>query len=184
MLTAQKEKVIMTTSLVASKPTSADQNRVLLIDWTLAAARLPREPTPPLPDVYRRLSQVERATIRVCAPALASLTLHNSLIGEGAARLCAYGDSGVLQFASGHQLARSLQYMFNLHPMALRQSRKGWSLLALVDAADIGVEIYTSAEPTLDNPTRFRHLRLSARVAELDHSRPSRRAALVGNGVK
>jgi hypothetical protein len=118
--------------------------------------------------VYWRLSSAEKATVRVTAPPLSELPLRNSLVGEAAARLCSYGDTGELQHVSGHRLARWLNYTFNAHPMALRYARKGWGLLALVDAADLGVQIHISGEPQPDRPSHFRPIRLRERVAEFD----------------
>jgi hypothetical protein len=86
---------------------------------------------------------------------------------------------------SGHQIASHLHYILrSINPIALRYARFGWSVLAAMDAADLGVQVYMDTEPAPDDPIRFRRMRHSARVAELDHSHPSRRAASVGNGVK
>jgi hypothetical protein len=134
----------------------------------------------------RFLSQVERASIKVISPSLANVVLRPSILGQAAARLAALQDRGVLEYLSGHFVATHLHYaFFSTHPRALRKARRGWSLLAAVDRANTGIQVWTSAEPLPDDPGQhFRRMRLHERLDELAQRKPVRAASLVGLGVE
>lgn len=114
----------------------------------------------------RLLSAVERATVQIIAPSYIDLPPGNSMLHEAVARLSVYRDRNVLPYASGHFIADALQRVFwPAHPG--KHARRGWTLLAAIDAADLGAEIWTSAQP-LTLWGSFRRMRLRDRLAELE----------------
>lgn len=117
----------------------------------------------------RLLSAVERATVQIVAPELSDLPPGNSILHEAVARLSVYRLRKVLPYASGHFIADALQRVFwPAHPG--KHARRGWSLLAALDAADLGAEIWISGEP-LELWGDFRRMRLRDRLGELEAAR-------------
>jgi len=95
------------------------------------------------------------------------LPLGNSVLHEIAVRLSGYEQRNILKYMSGYGLAGLLQYIY--HPASRgRWSRRGWIMLAALDAADIGAEVYIDAEP-LPGSRHSRKMRLSARLAEIEN---------------
>jgi len=122
----------------------------------------------PKDSLTRFLSPVERGTIRVEAPLHTELVLGNSLLHYAAYRLSLLESKGILQYASGFYVAQSFQYVFyGGHPMAMRLAKRGWVLLAALDSADLGIKVWTSAEPVPEEPYHFRRMRLHERLDEL-----------------
>jgi hypothetical protein len=164
-----------TNEIKATALTGAGDGAVTLQDVLQLLHRLPWERVE-LPEPRecptRFLSQVERATIKVISPSLANVILTPSILGRAAARLAAFQDKGLLQYMSGHYIATHLHYVFySIHPVALRKARRGWSLLAAVDRANTGIQVWTSAEPLPDDPRQhFRRMRLHERLDELEMS--------------
>ena len=130
---------------------------------------LPRLKTP-MPDVAnaatRLLTPTERATTRVRVADISKVPLWNSLLADAAYRVCLMKHRGNLDYLSGYKLAALLQTA--LWPeKSSRLSPKGWELLYLLDAAEMGVAITVDAEPTANNPMHRRTMRLRDRIAEL-----------------
>lgn len=119
----------------------------------------------------RMLSVVERATILVHIVEDADFFVEHSMLGEAALRLAIFQRRGTLPYASGQFLAESLQRVFgNAHPRALRRAHEGWEILYALDGAELGVEVYTSAEP-LPGSRHHRQMRLRDRCLELAFER-------------
>jgi hypothetical protein len=113
----------------------------------------------------RLLSPIERATIKITAPELREIPPGNSILHEAVTRLAVYQMRHVLPYASGHYIAAALQRLaWPAHPG--KHARRGWTLLAAIDAADLGAEIWISGEP-LQLWGDFRRMRLHERLDEL-----------------
>ncbi|WP_133161174.1 hypothetical protein [Microterricola pindariensis] len=120
----------------------------------------------PLHSPTRWLSPTERATVKISAPTPDEVRPGFSILHEAAVRLSTFQTRGILPYASGHWVADALQRVFwSSHPG--RHARRGWSLLAVLDESELGVEIWISGE-TLDPAGPFRRMRLRARIAELE----------------
>ncbi|MFJ8893559.1 hypothetical protein ACIRCZ_03140 [Leifsonia sp. NPDC102414] len=149
--------------------TPTAQSGVRLPDRLSALAAKPRERIrlpEPRACPTRFLSPVERATVQVTFDS--DHTFPNNVLGEAAIRLWILELRGLLPHLSGHYVAQSLQYVFyGSHPSGHRLARRGWVMLGALDAADIGVEVWISAEPTDDAPRHFRRMRMHTRLAEL-----------------
>lgn len=147
-----------------------------LPDYFGRAAQMPYEEVhlpEPSESPTRYLSPIERATVKV--QLVGPLPSGRSILAEAALRMALFESRGVLEHMSGHYLAQTLHYtFFSVHPVAVRQARKGWVLLAALDAANLGVEVWTSAEP-LSPFGAFRRIRLHERLSELDRSTPRAR---------
>ena len=130
---------------------------------------LPRQPSPKFDPAHyatRLLTPTERATTRVRVADISKVPLWNSLLADAAYRVCLMKHRGNLDYLSGYKLAALLQTA--LWPeKASRLSPKGWELLYLLDAAEMGVAITVDAEPTANNPMHRRTMRLRDRIAEL-----------------
>ncbi|QEO15612.1 hypothetical protein FLP10_15130 [Agromyces intestinalis] len=115
----------------------------------------------------RRLSMLERATARVSARSVLDCPQGYSLLHEAALRLAVFESRHILEHASASWVARTLQSVLgNAHPVALRNAWQGWAILAALDRADLGVEVWLSREP--DDPFGpWTRVRLSARCDEL-----------------
>jgi hypothetical protein len=137
-------------------------------DYWERAASLPYEKVKllePQQSPTRHLSVVERATLKCVAPSLPDVPSGNSVLHEVATRLSAYRRRGALEYMSGQHIADLLQYLYwPEHPS--RNSRRGWTLLHALDEANLGVEVWISAEP-LERHGGFRRMRLHERLAEL-----------------
>lgn len=137
-------------------------------------ANLPFEPRPPLASprdtLTRKFSQVERATVRVVAPATTEVPLENGMLAEAAFRLSLLQDRGILQHASGHWVAATLSHLFwGEHPS--KRADRGWELLRVLDVQNY-VRVTLSAEPNADDPWHFRTMRMHRRVTELTAEQP------------
>jgi hypothetical protein len=115
-----------------------------------------------------RLTQMEVATIRVHVPPLAEVPPGYSTLSRAAAFLAAWDGRGVLQYMSGYYLARELSgAMFSLNPF--RSARRGLEVLADLDSADLGVDVYLSTlRPDPPRIDRYARVRLSRRLGELE----------------
>lgn len=137
--------------------------------WERAAA-LPYEQVklpPPRHCLTRHLSPIERATVKCSAPLPDDVQIGNSILHEAALRLAIFQKREILQYMSGSYIADAFQRVFwKEHPS--RHARRGWSLLAELDRADIGVEVWISGEPLEDPYQPFRRMRLSERITELE----------------
>lgn len=123
----------------------------------------------------RRLSMLERATARVSARSILDCSQGFSLLHEAALRLAIFESRHILQHASASWVARTLQSVLgNAHPVALKSAWQGWSILAALDQADLGVEVWLSREP--DDPFGpWTRVRLGARCEELTLSTEAQR---------
>lgn len=142
--------------------------RGVLPDYWGAAAELAHQPI----DLsrweagVRTLTALERATVRVVAPDLADCPAGFSLAHEAVVRMAIFKRTHP-HCVNGTWMARSLQRsMFGIHPVSLRMAYKGWALLAAVDAAGLGAEVWTTVAPS-DIRAPFMSIRLSARLVEL-----------------
>ena len=141
-----------------------------LPDFWVATGALPRQRVQldePRHSPTTYLGAVERATIRAEVVHPENTVAANSILHEGAFRLLLFQEREVLQYMSGHYIADHLNYVFwAAHPAKL--ARRGWILLAALDAADL-VQVTLSAEPLPDDPAqRFRRMRLSERLVEIN----------------
>lgn len=115
-----------------------------------------------------RLTEMEVATLRCHVPDLAEIPPQFAILSRAAAHLAMWERRGTLQYMSGHYLAREITgaAFRTTHPF--RGIRRGLEVLADLDAADLGVEIYLSTlrpdPPRLD---RYARVRLSTRLDEL-----------------
>lgn len=135
--------------------------------WEQIRALKPVKLTPVSESPTRLLSAVERATIRVRIEESTDFLAEHSILGEAALRLAIFQRRGILPHASGQFLAESLQRVLgNAHPRALRRAHEGWEILYALDGAELGVEVYTSAEP-LPGSRNHRQMRLRKRCLEL-----------------
>jgi hypothetical protein len=118
----------------------------------------------------RRLTQVEFATLSINVAATADLAPPFSILCESAVRLGIWEERGLLQYFSGEFVARCLQDVFWPHSRNARRPWRGYELLRFLDAnADrCGVEVWISGAPIDDAPDRFRRMRLTARLEELE----------------
>lgn len=130
-----------------------------------------REPFTPtvLPSldatVTRRLSLVERATVRVTALTPDAVPAGRSILLESSFRLALLRLRGELPYMSGTRLAEMLELVFfgsHKSPYASR----GWEILGALDAGALA-EVWISAEPVPTDPNRFRRIRLAERLEEL-----------------
>lgn len=138
--------------------------------WEAIAVHRHVEITPASRTLTRGLSAVERATVSVkIERSDLDFFAEPSILGEALLRLAIMDHRGQLRYASGHQLARTLQRTVggNSHPVALRRAHEGWALLHALDEADIGAAVSLSAEP-LPGSRRHRHMRLHDRLSELN----------------
>lgn len=120
-------------------------------------------------SVARRLSLVERATVRVAALTPEAVPPGRSVLLEAAYRLALFRLRGDLPYMSGTRLAEYLETVFwGSHPSPY--AVRGWELLAAMDRSGYG-EVWLHAEPSLTAPYRFRPMRLHQRVAELEGCR-------------
>lgn len=145
-----------------------------LPDYWGRAAQLPFKAVPlpePRESPTRLLSPVERATVQITAPQLGDVPPGNSILHEAATRLSVYQWRRVLPYASGHYIATALQSVF-WPSRPGKHARRGWVLLAAIDAADLGVEVWISGEP-LHLWGDFRRMRLHERLDEISPSRTS-----------
>lgn len=127
------------------------------------------ELAPPGETLTRALSTVERATISVEIRKFdIDFFAEPSILGEALLRLAILDNRGLLRYASGQYLARTLQRTLgrNAHPMSLRYAHEGWELLHALDRADIGAVVTLSAEPS-PGTMHHRRMRLRERVGEL-----------------
>jgi hypothetical protein len=149
---------------VSKNPTAS----ATLCDYWDATSALPRQIiTLDEPSESRtiRLSPVERATVHCVVERPADVLDGNSLLHEAAYRLFLLQERGGLPYMSGHAIADLLNYVFwPAHPSKL--ARRGWVLLAALDAADL-VRVTLSAEPLPSAPRSFRRMRLHERLDEL-----------------
>ncbi|GGR28909.1 hypothetical protein ACFOE1_05190 [Agromyces mediolanus] len=140
--------------------------RGALPDYWGSAADYPHQPIDLAPWEVgaRAMTPLERATIRIIAPDLAHCPGGSSLVHEAVVRLAIWKRSNQLSH-SGTWIARSLQRaMLSVHPNGLRSAHKGFALLAAVDAAELGVEVWTTFAPEgVRGP--FSHVRLGALCA-------------------
>lgn len=115
-------------------------------------------------ELSRRLSTVEKATIRVLAeyPAAGDF----GLLGEAATRLAHLQARGILPRMSGRDITQHLQLVFWPEHPAPVSALNGWWLLYELDRTERAV-VTLAADPTSDDPMRFRKCRLSQRLAEL-----------------
>ncbi len=134
-------------------------------------ANAPRAKVQPLPSdrarLVSRLTQIEIATIRCVVPKLADVPPGFSRLSRAAAFLAAWEGRGVLQYMSGYHVARELTgALFSLHPF--RGTRRGLEVLADLDAANLGVEVWCSTlRPDRPGLDRYVRVRLSERLHEL-----------------
>ena len=147
--------------------------RGALPDYWERAARLPLQPVDlpePADSPTRLLSPIERATVRVEVPKFPDAP--RGMPGEALFRLSLFEVRGLLPYMSGHDIAKQLHYVFfSTHPVSLRYARRGWVLLAALDAADIGAVITLSAEALPDDPRhQFRRMRMHTRLDELERA--------------
>jgi hypothetical protein len=136
-----------------------------------AMAQAPQAELHPLPSdraqLVSRLTTMEVATLRCHVPSLADVPPGFSTLSRAAAFLAMWESRGVLQYMSGYYLARELTgAMFTLHPF--RGTRRGLQILADLDAADFGVEVYCSTlRPRPPGLDRYIRIRLADRLDEL-----------------
>ena len=124
-----------------------------------------RTDVPSLKDIAtRRLSDVERATVRVKALPTGAVPPGRSVLLESAARLAIFGLRGHLEYLSGARLAKSLEIVYFTYPS--RDSARGYWLLSEIDRLGYG-QVWVDAEPSPDHPMRHRRMRLHERVDEL-----------------
>lgn len=131
----------------------------------------------PVGTPMRRLSPVEYASLRVrLRRDVAELRPEtHGLVTDAALRIALWEVMG--KRFSGYRLAQELQHHFFSRGTVPREPWRGWDLLAAIDrSADLhGVELVLQAEPVEPEPTRFRTMRLSERLAELSApNRPER----------
>lgn len=123
------------------------------------------------------LTSTERATVRVTVPNPANLVPGNSILHEAAMRCAIWAGRGVLRGVSGHSVARDLESaILRSHPLSLKFAWRGWDLLRLLSAANLGVSVVVAAEP-LPGTTQFRFMALDERCAELANSYAERRGS-------
>ncbi len=110
---------------------------------------------------------MEIATIRCVVPSLANLHPGFSRLSRAAAFLAAWEGRGILQYMSGYYLARELTgALFSMHPF--RGHRRGLEVLADLDAASLGVEVWCSTlRPQRHGLDRYERVRLTDRLTEL-----------------
>lgn len=135
--------------------------------------REPYVPThPPSLDgiATRRLSPVERATVRVAALTPATVPPGRSMRHETSFRLALLRLRGDLPYMSGTRLAEYLETVFWTYPSPY--ASRGWWLLSEIDRLSYG-EVWIHAEPSPDSPYRFRKMRLHQRLAELEQLTPA-----------
>lgn len=143
-----------------------------LSDYRERASRLPFlkvELPEPADSLTMYLSPVERATVRVEVLPYAQLPVENSILAEIAVRLSGFDQRGSLDRMSGHGLAEWLRYLY-WPSWRSRKAHRGWILLAALDAADLGAEVYIDGEPK-PGSRYWRKMRLSARLAEIEDAR-------------
>lgn len=113
----------------------------------------------------RRLSLVERATVRVTALSPEAVPRGRSVLLEAAYRVALFRLRGELPYMSGTRLAEYLETVFwGSHPSPY--AVRGWELLGAMDREGYG-EVWLQAEPSVTAPNRFRPMRLHARLDEL-----------------
>lgn len=121
----------------------------------------------PLAHFVHQLGPTERATIRITPPDPLEVPLGLKQVSDGLFRIALLGYRGILPWASALHVARNLQAgMYSMHPMAMRNAKRGWEALAtLALYGYLKVEI--SATPTQSDPLHFRPMPLTERLAEL-----------------
>lgn len=121
----------------------------------------------PLARSVHRLGGTERATVRVTPPNVGEVPLGLGRISEGLFRIALLGERGVLPWASAHHVARLLQAsMFSMHPIAMRNAKRGWEALATLAVYGY-LDVSIAATPTENNSRHFRPMPLSERLHEL-----------------
>lgn len=121
----------------------------------------------PLARHVNLLGATERATVRITPPAFGDVPLGLGRISEAAFRIALMGERNVLPWASAGYVARVLQAgMYSMHPMAMRNAKRGWEALATL-AVYGHVEVTIAATPTQTDPRHFRPMPLPARLTEL-----------------
>jgi hypothetical protein len=136
-----------------------------------AMANAPQAKLQPLPSdrarLVTRLTDMEVATIRCVVPKLSEVPPGFSRLSRAAAFLAAWEGRGQLKYMSGYYLARELTgAMFTLHPF--RGHRRGLEVLADLDGANLGVEVWCSTlRPDPPGLDRYERVRLSERLREI-----------------
>jgi hypothetical protein len=140
-------------------PAPVDSVRIEVEPFTLGTAAV------------QQLTQVERATVRIVAPPVESITVAERGVPiEAAIRLAIWHERNPL--LSGNQLARNLQTFFHPYAHAARIPWRGWDLLWQIDFHSElhSVELWLSS----DDPTAFRKyrkVRLCERISEITTAR-------------
>lgn len=154
---------------VAPRPANAPIND--LPSFWAAMAQTPQAKLQPMPSnrarLVTRLTDMEVATIRCVVPSLADVPPGFSRLSRAAAFLAMWAGRGTLQYMSGYYIARELTgALFTLHPF--RGTRRGLEVLADLDAADLGVEVWCcTLRPDPPGLDRYVRVRLSERLSEL-----------------
>lgn len=136
-----------------------------------AMANAPRTKLHPMPSDRARLvtalTPMEVTTIRCIVPKLSAVPPGFSTLSRAAAFLAAWEGRGTLEYMSGYYVSRELTgAMFTLHPF--RGHRRGLEILADLDAANLGVEVWCSTlRPNPPGLDRYERVRLSERLDEL-----------------
>lgn len=131
-----------------------------------AMANAPQTKLQPMPSdrarIVNRLTPMEVATIRCVVPSLASVHPGFSRLSRAAAFLAAWEGRGILQYMSGYYVARELTgALFTMHPF--RGHRRGLEVLADLDAANFGVEVWCSTlRPGPRGLDRYERVRLAS----------------------
>jgi len=114
-----------------------------------------------------QMTEMEVATLRCFVPELADVPPGHSTLSRAAAFLAVWNERGILRYMSGHYLARAVSgALFSLNPF--RSARRGLEVLADLDGADLGVEVYCSTlRPDPPGLDRYARIRLSDRLDEL-----------------
>ena len=146
---------------------SASPRLVTVPDYRDAVHRLPRVrwEAPALgTSPLRRMTDVERATVRVTPVSRGAVPLGNSIPHEAAFRLAVARRLGWLGAASGRRVAANLETAFwGSHPS--RRAERGWDLLAVLDELEWAT-VTVSAEPR-GLSRSFRPMRLAQLRDEL-----------------
>lgn len=120
----------------------------------------------------RRLTNTERATVRVYIAwdVIPPEDAQMSVAGSAALRLRAHATRGRLFGRSGSALAAELWGLFLGPGPTPKYAWRGFEVLCLMDttADEHGVSVWIDAAPLPTDPTRYRTMRLSERMKELN----------------
>jgi len=150
--------------------TSIDAITDLPSFWALQANTPQREVQLPSnrARLVSRLSTMEVATVRCVVPSLNDVPPGFSRLSRAAAFLAVWQSRGLLPYLSGYALSKELTgALFTYHPF--RGHRRGLEVLADLDVAGLGVEVWCSTlRPDPRGGYRYERVRLNERLRELD----------------